>query len=298
MLDLGYEGNITLAELAALQNPQQFMLDSKGKSVNVNGYINGILGGSFGKIGISLIPWGTLTFTKPGTEVFPPDFPVDIDARLKNSLAGTFGYSFRSPLPVFSKLSLGANVRYVSGQMYKAHADPPAGPTGPIKIINANGSAIGLDLGMQADVTPLTTVGLVFRDILRGFTWSGKTKDQQITDDFDLVGPATESAFSETETGPMGIIVGIAQEVPGIALVSVDIENRGENTDLRLGVERGFAGILFARAGYYTDQAGKTAHLTLGGGAKFGPGSFDIALSQDVNVGENKAVVFSLSAVL
>ncbi len=299
MIDFGYDGNIPYTELLdAVQNPEDFMLGAKGKSYNINAYVNSIAGGSVAKIGVSLIPWGTVTFTKPGADGVPPDFPIDIDARLKTSLAVTVGSSIDSPFPVFSKLSVGANVKSISGQMYKAHADPPSGPTGPIQIITANGSAIGLDLGAQADITPFTTVGIVLRDVLQGFTWSGTKKDQQIDDNLQLTGPVTESAFSQTETGATGIIIGVAQEIPGIVLLSADIENRGENTDFRFGAERGLAGILFARGGYYTDQANETAHFTLGFGVKFIPGAFDIAFSQDVNVGENRAVVFSLLAAL
>lgn len=292
MLDLGFYGNFSLADIEAIINSSDFIEDYSGKEIDLQGYMNGILGGSINKIGISIIPWGNVIFTKPSA-----DFPLFFDARLKQSVAVTFGssFGFPLPLPLLSPISVGANVRYVTGQL---HNESWAGPGNNMFVTDATGSGIGLDIGAQADITPMITLGIVLRDILTGFPWSGKTQIYEGYFDGEPQNKLSEQDYSETEHVPTGIIVGVAADIPLIALLSADLENRGENTDIRLGAEKTILGIIAIRAGYYTNSETQTSHVTAGLGANIGPLHGDMAISQDTQTPENKAALISFSATL
>jgi len=292
MFGLGFFGDLTnYSNLIGLLDPYKFAIDNWNEDLKVVGSVNGIIGGSFNKIGISYIPWGNVVLTKPWS-----NFPLLGDATLKHSFAITFGRSFDVPYLLLGPLSVGANVRYITGQLTRRTAFGLLSPA-PVTFIDATTSGIGLDLGFEAEIAPAITFGLVFKDILTGLTWSGKTKYYTALDsEGKPIGKLGEEDFLEADNTPMGMALGFAYNMPEIALLSADIESRGQNTDFHVGAESAFIVATVIRVGFFTDKASETNHITGGLGANIGPGHADFAITQDTKTEKNKSTVISFSA--
>ncbi|MCX5726469.1 MAG: hypothetical protein NT030_04700 [Candidatus Saganbacteria bacterium] len=291
MLGLGFYGDLTLSNLIALSDPDKFAQDNWNNNVNIVGSVNGIIGGSFNKIGISYIPWGSVVLTKPFSNL-----PLIADANFKHSFAITFGRSFDAPYLLLGPLSVGANVKYITGQLRRRATIGLENPA-PVTFIDATTSGIGLDLGLEAEILPMVTFGLVLKDILTGLIWSGKTKEYSSLDEKGRpIGKLGEEDFSEAESTPMGIAMGIAANLPEIAILSADIENRGQHTDVHLGAESAFMAVAVIRVGFCTDSFNQTMHITGGLGAAVGPGHADIGMTQDLKTDKNRALLLSFSA--
>jgi len=292
MAGKGIDANYDFDKLADFLNPNKMIRDYWGRDADFSGSVNGIVGISICKIGVSYIPWANVSFSKNAANT-----EVDFEGVLKRSLALTFGGSFNTPLPFLSRVSLGANVRYVYGQLYRIEF--PAVPPPPLRVTYATAQGVGLDLGAQADIAPNTRIGLALRNVLTGSLWSGRTN---VYTAFDISGKPvslvrTEN-FEEVDKSPMHIVFGIASDIPAIALLSADIDYADPYSDIHLGVEKRFFADIFAlRGGYYTENINRTSKLTYGCGLDLGIINVDLAFGQDNVRSDGKIAVASLSGM-
>lgn len=290
MAGQGIDANFGLDRVADFINPPKLVMDYWNKDADLGGSVNGIAGVSLYKIGLSYIPWANVSFSKNAA-----NSEVNYEGVLKRSLALTFGGSFNTPFPFLSRISLGANIRYVYGQLYRIeYSGAP-----PVKVTYATGQGVGLDLGAQADIAPNTKAGIALRNLLTGFPWSGKTDlytgFSSIGKPVSLIG--TED-FEESDKTPASVVLGIASDIPAIALFSADVNYTSPYSDIHLGVEkRFFAGIFALRAGYYTEAVNSTSKLTYGCGLDLGIINADLAFGQDAMRSEDKIVSASVSSV-
>ena len=270
----GIDANFGLDKFAEFTNPNKMVRDYWNRDADLSGNVNGIGGMSVSKIGISYIPWANVSFSKNAANT-----DVNFEGVLKRSYALTFGGTFKTPF-FYSPISLGTNIRYVYGQMYRIEY---SGGASPLKITNADGQGLGLDLGAQADIAPNIKIGLALRDLLTGFPWSGKTNlYTSYVGGGNLPLPYAKENFEETEKAPAHIVLGIASDIPAIALVSADIEYADPYSDVHFGVEKKFFMDIFAlRVGYYTEAINRTSKLTYGCGLDLGVINADLAIGQD-----------------
>jgi len=296
MIGTGIDGNYGMDMVPLFADPRKAVKEYWGKPADFYGMTNGIAGASMNKIGISYMPWANVTFVKD--PAIPPA-NLSYENIIKRSIAITLGTSFGSPLPfIISPISVGVNLRSVNGELYReTFTGAP-----PVNITRATSSGIGLDIGAQADLAPNTKAGLVFRNILTGCSWTGKTEQYSggySTGDGTPQGIPTVIDFAESENVPMDIVFGIASDIPAIALISADIEYADPYTDLHFGVEKKvIADLLAIRIGYYTENAGSTSKLTAGLGTDLGLIKADIAVGQDNTVSTDRFAVITVSGII
>jgi len=291
MVGEGVDGNFGLEKVPEFINSLYLIKSYWNRDADFMGSVNGIAGLSLSKVGVSYIPWATVNFSKDSANTY-----VYYDGTSRHSVALTFGSSIGMPL-ILSPVAVGANVRYVSGFLNRVSWTWP----GPANITYASGSGIGLDLGAQTNILPNTKAALVFRDVLTGFTWSGKTDIHSggFNTTGDLFPKTGEEDFEEVDKSPMKIVLGVASDIPMIALLSADYEYADPNADIHIGIEKKFFMNIFAlRAGYYTESATQTSKTTYGCGLDFGFIKADVAVGQDAKVSDDKILVMSASAVI
>jgi hypothetical protein len=93
-------------------------------------------------------------------------------------------------------------------------------------------------------------------------------------------------------------VLGIASDIPAVALLSADIEYADPYSDIHLGVEKKFFADIFAlRAGYYTETINSTSKLTLGCGLDLGIVNADVMIGQDNVRSDDRISVMSVSSV-
>lgn len=295
MLAAGVDGNFGFDKVSLLSDPRRAIRAYwSPKSADFHGSVNGILGGSFNKIGISYLPWSIITFFKD--PAIPPA-SVNYEKKVMKSVAVTFGTSFASPTTLIaSPIAVGVNLRGVNGELYRENY----AALGPVNIIRATCSGIGLDIGAQADLDQNTKAGLVFRDILRGNAWSGimDTYPGGYGSGGDPVPGSSPTIFNENETTPMHIVLGVAKDIPETALLSADIDYAEPYVDLRIGAEKKVLdGMLALRIGYYTLNA-STSGITLGAGVDLNGVKVDIATGQENTASEDKVTVLTISGIM
>ncbi len=288
MIGEGIDANFGFDKVAGFTNPKRLVRDYWGKDADFSGSVNGICGFSVNKIGVSYIPWANVSFLKNAANT-----EIDFEGVTSRALALTFGGTLNAPWPLFSRISLGANVRYVYGELYRIE-------NAGLKVSNATGQGVGLDLGAQADLMPNVKAGVAFRNILAGFQWSGTTTTYP---GYDLAGrllPASgRESFDETDKSPAHIVLGIAGDIPAVALVSMDLEFADPYNDVHLGVEKKlFMDILALRAGYYTENAAGTSKVTYGCGIDLKIIRADLAVGQDNMKSDDKILVMTASAAI
>jgi|GEM_PF-2133866 len=309
MVGLGYEGNVTIDRFTEVtDDPAKYLEDNWEDALNVDVGANGIIGFSVRGIGVSYIPWADAYVDKSVASTTIPVSTPDISlyGKLKHAIAVTFG-SKLGLFPLMSPISLGANLRFMSGELWLgSHVGGPVPPVPNLAYLSyATGSGIGLDVGAQMDVIPTLTVGLALRNLMTGFEWRGQTESFLVNPDTgQLISTGVKTDYSEAEREPTHVVLGVASQIPMIATLSADldmysVEDDGSKTDIRLGAESGlFTGIFTPRAGYYTENGGEISRMTLGLGFGLGPVHIDFAYGWDTEEAENTFVMFSGSGAL
>ena len=307
MLSAGYDGNIGYEEIASMADMQQFMLDNWTKDIDYRVGASGILGASLRGIGVSFTNWSSGHFLKDAAITGPPTAPLtDGQLTVTNCVALTFGTSLGSLLPLSRPVALGVNVRAVNTRYMSIYS--PGGPVPGLvttDLVDANGSGIGLDLGAQAQIFPMVTLGIALRDLLTGMTLKGDgTHYPDMNTGGEPISPATSFDFEMTERAPTHVVTGIAAEIPMMATLAADmdmydVQDIGTKTDWHFGAESGmFTGIFAPRVGYYTENGGKDSNITIGLGMGLGPIKFDAAYGWNTVETDNKFLVASFSGVL
>jgi|GEM_PF-888201 hypothetical protein len=259
-------------------DPAKFLADNFGKTINISGGFNSIIGLNTGKVGLSIIPVAALNFQKSaGTIVGTVTGLSNIEGLL------TLGYNFG--VPMFpAGLNIGASVK--SGNMIGATSTGTAIAGGYTSTDQTRTySGVGFDIGATANLdVPLMpmSAAIVIKDI--GETLKGKIKS--VTTSYNSSGVITsQTTTSDTDgpdiTIPATTVIGLAGTIPVYNVkVALDLDNIAASSSYgnsaysvtHLGLEYPLLGVVALRAGMVTGGPGGSSisQTTLGAGFDLG----------------------------
>jgi len=225
-----------LAAASSSNDPAKFAMDNFSSDINVNANINGIIGGSINKIGLSVLPTISANLQKPAASLATAG-----TAAFNYTGALTFGNTFG--FGVLPAIDIGANLKYIGGMSgdINVATDPITGiSSGTQNTYNLSG--FGLDLGALAtfDVPMVSSisVGLVVRDLVETINTTINPST--------LYAPAGSTTLTETKgteqttsrTADPSYILGAAGNIPVIgAIVAADIESGNGFSNTHFGIE-------------------------------------------------------------
>lgn len=294
----------SLTDLAdAVTGGSDFISHNFDKALNVGGSVSGGFGVSVRKIGLSVIANGFGSFNKPANAL-----TFNILGNANAMIPLTLGSTFTTPgLPIAS-LSVGVNLKAIEIAQVNTNVVQSNIPTphGAGSISQTTGSGFGFDIGAQAKVTPLVTVGAVVRNLSASANVTNKTK--QIT--VDPLGNVTEGAEVDTNTTytpapETGIGAGVVIPITG-TLIACDLENYSapdkgnpnnsiSYTDTHIGIEQGILfNTIMLRFGYFTYGAADDTFYTMGLGVNAGPASLGVAAANSVKDSNNSVAMAQL----
>lgn len=234
---VAYSGIDKLMTAASQSNdPAKFAMDNYSSDINVNANINGIIGGSINKVGLSVLPLLGANLQKPASSL-----AIDGAAMAGYTGALTVGKTFG--FGAFPAIDIGANLKYIGGTSgsINVFTNPITGASSGSQNIS-NLSGFGLDLGALAtfDVPMVTSVsvGLVARDLaetinatIQPSTLSAPTGSTTLTE--------TKGAEQKTsQTVDPTYVLGAAGTIPVIgATVAADIESGNGFSNTHFGFE-------------------------------------------------------------
>jgi hypothetical protein len=240
------------AALAKSSEPAQFILDNYANNLSFNGRLNGIVGISMSKIGLSVVPQLTATVSKDANSL-----AGDVQATGFYDPTLTLGTSYSFPfLP--AALDLGINVKSISpiSGAITASLDPldPNKSSGNQDI--GSGSGIGYDVGVLTSFNvPMVSklaVGAVMRNLSASYTLKTNRRVAYIDKTTNQVTMGAETALPDQKvTLNSSTALGAYCTIPVVDLgLAADIEMTNPDTNLHFGVEYPLVlGILWLRAG-------------------------------------------------
>ena len=267
-------------------DPAKFAADNFGTKLDVDGNINGLIGGSFNKVGITVLPALTLNVFK------------DANSLVANGGAAagytgilTLGYSFG--LIGISSVDVGANLKYLGGMLGTiiAGVNPVTGTAAGEERYGSQ-SGFGLDVGalLTFDIPAVTSlsVGIAARDLAETITSSLKKKDltQAAGSNTYTEGPEQDLG-SQSSTADSTYVLGVSGTIPVIgAVLAADLESGKNFSNTHFGLEYPLmANFLALRAGM---ASGNNLSLTTLG-AKVGIPFFTLNLAYVINGKDSKA---------
>jgi len=239
------------------------------------------LGFSMRKVGLSLFASGTGILIHPAKSI-----NSGMVLGVATIIAPiTLGSTFSTPgLPIAS-LSLGVNLKPMQVMGGGVMVGPTAGTGEKIEI---NGSGFGFDMGAQAKITPLVSVGAVVRNLSASLDMKTKVTPVTVAPDgkIDDSGDSVDEKSSYSPAPEVGVGLGITLPLTG-TLIACDIENysypdnstRAESyNDFHFGVEQGFFfNLVMLRLGYFNYGPAEDTFLTYGLGFNAGPVNLGLA---------------------
>lgn len=265
-------------------NGNDFIAKNFDQDINLNGSLNGGLGISVKKVGFGVFATGPAVFNKPANS-----FNFNTMADVQAEVPLTLGSTFSTPVLPLAQIAVGVNLKAIeeAGMFMNVTQLTPTSGQGTSTQIT--GSGFGFDIGAQAKVTPLLTVGGVIRNLSASISKQVTTKDIVVNPD----GTVTEGAsakVTENDTPAPEVGVGAALLVPITGtLVALDLEDysypdltdptiKKSYTDTHFGLEQGFFfNAVMLRAGYFTFSPDEDTYYTYGIGINIGPGELGFA---------------------
>jgi len=263
------------------------------KEFNVGASLAGGLGFSVRKVGVSALATGYTSFSKKADSL-----DMNINGQVNGSVPLTLGSVFSTPgLPIAS-MAVGVNLKSLYDIGFSTNiSSKTATATGSTSY--SVGTGFGFDIGAQAKITPLISVGGVIRNL--SASESITTKSKTLTATIDAGGNAVvaegeevEEKTSYTPAPEVGVGVGVVVPITG-TLIACDLENysfpdKGNKnksvsyTDTHIGIEQGFLfNFVMLRLGYYTDGPAEDTFYTWGMGLNLGPATMGIAAANSPN---------------
>jgi len=289
-----YSGVDKLMGAASSSNdPAKFAADNFAADLNVNARINGILGASISKIGLSVLPGVMVNLQKP-----PASLAAVGTAGVGYTGVLTAGYTFGfSALPA---IDVGANLKYLGGMGGNINVvgNIAGGANGSQTTYSQSG--LGMDLGALCTINvPFLTslsVGAVARDL--GETVTTSMKQKSLT---SAAGSSTLTEGPEVDLGSVSTtidstyVVGVAGTVPVVgATLAMDLESGKNFSNTHFGIEYPvLLNLLTLRAGLAT---GTNLSLTTVG-AKIGIPFFtlNMAYVMDSKISNNNQYVLDIA---
>jgi hypothetical protein len=289
-------GLMSVAE--SLGQPDKFIVDNFDKDIRTSGSISAGLGVSVKKVGLSVFANGNANFHKPANAL-----AMNFNANVEAYAPLTLGSTFSTPGLPFASMSVGVNLKSITVASVIANVNQNNLINGTGSITNSIGSGFGFDIGAQAKITPLITVGAVIRNL--SASTSIVTKTQTISVDAQPDGSAksttTDLPDARSTYNPpaeVGVGAGIVIPITG-TLLAMDLENYSSpdpdhpkeslsHTDTHLGVEQGVLfNMVMLRAGYYTYGVTADSFWTYGLGFNLGPVDLGVAAANSVKDSNN-----------
>ena len=283
-----FEGGATggLTDLMdVISGGTDFITNHFGDSYDLSASVNGGLGISMRKVGISvIIPNGFVSLNKKANAL-----NFTLLGYMNATAPLTLGSTFSTPgLPIAS-MSVGVNLKAITTGLMYMHADQ-IGLVGKGTMYSEIGSGFGFDIGAETKITPFLSAGAVIRNLSASTNVQKTSKTIYV----DALGDVTEEAEQKSTSSSVpppevGIGVGITVPITG-TLIAVDLENYsfpedGYNknksdtyTDTHIGIEQGFLmNLVMLRCGYFTDKFAEDNFYTLGLGLNLGPATAGVA---------------------
>jgi len=266
-VDLGaaYTDLNTLGKVLGDSNdPSKFLLDNYHNNLNFNGSLNGIVGLSVRKVGISVIPFLATNVNKPAETL-----GGSVTAGGHYDAALTLGTTYSVPfLP--ASLDVGVNLKSINGingtitaTQSQANSFEATGTQ-----TYGTGSGTGFDIGALTTVNvPYVTkvaVGAVIRNIAASYTLGNTSKTAYMNFQTGTTTFGAETATNQTVNLDSSTAVGAYTVVPGLGLgIAADIEMTKTDTNTHIGLEYPMLlGLLVLRAGV---ASGPNLSLTTAG---------------------------------
>ncbi len=283
-----------LASLAeSLSKPDQFIVDNFDKDIRTSGSISAGLGFSVKKVGLSVFADGTANFHKPANAL-----AMNFNANVEAYAPLTIGSSISTPGFPFASMAVGVNLKSITVASVIANVNQNNLINGTGTISNSLGSGFGFDIGAQAKITPLISVGAVIRNL--SASTSVLTHTQTISVDAQVDGSAKSTTTDQPDVRStynpptqVGIGAGIVIPVTG-TLLAMDLENYSapdtdhpnesiSHTDTHIGVEQPVLfNIVKLRAGYFNYGVTADSFWTYGLGLNMGPVDLGVAAANSV----------------
>jgi hypothetical protein len=290
-----------LALAGTTNDPAKLVTDNFSKKLDINGSMFGLVGINVAKVGITILPFGSLVAAKDANSA-----NGSATALLGYEGIITLGYGLSLPGLPIAKLDLGTNIKY--GNLSFGYANVSGTSTSTAKIPL---SAVPyFDLGARAKFDNFAfpiSGAIVMRDINANLKGTLK---------LDTNGTSLgEGNFETNLYTPPSTTIGLATTIPVVGLkVAIDYDAIGSTTTTvasigavvpasttktdgfsltRLGLEYPVLGILAIRAGYITGNNGNTSITTVGAGLNF-LGNLDVAMIMDSKNSKNNSTMVDL----
>jgi len=293
-----YAGGATqglTALVEATSDPEKFIGDQFENDFSFGGTVAGGFGLSVQKVGISVIADGIVNFRKPANAL-----SFGFNGNLNAMIPLTLGSTFNTPgLPIAS-MSVGVNLKSIN--LASVITDvTQTGVTGSGTTTTMAGSGFGFDIGAQAKVTPLLSLGAVVRNLSASTAVIKKTDSITVSSSgtvTTVAGPEQKTTYNLPPE--VGVGAGLAIPLTG-TLVAVDLENystldpdhpsKSESyTDTHIGIEQGILmNVVMLRLGYFTYSPNSDSFYTYGLGLNLGPCNIGIAAANSAKDSKNSA---------
>lgn len=278
----------------ALSDTKTFLEKNSDKDISLSGSLTGDLGLSWQKVGLSMFATGNAIFDKP-IETLTSSKLFNMSANVNAAAPLTLGSTFSTPGLPIAMLAVAVNLKSLVSESMVASVHPLGLTSGEGTIATTMGSGFGFDIGAEAKITPLITVGAVIRNL--SASMSDVNEVQNITVDNDGTvnkGTKTKSTNNVTVAPEVGAGAAVMVPITG-TLLALDMENysypdekkpevKDTYTDTHFGIEQGLLmNLIMLRAGYFTYGPDSDTYLTYGLGINIVGGNIGLAAVNSQN---------------
>lgn len=297
-----HNGLDQLYNAATSSDPAKFLQNNYNKTIDVNGNIATLVGGSMNKVGISvLVPDMKAVVNKPTAGTYS-----GTSANITGSygLVVTLGHSLDLANLNIATLDMGVNLKALNGYHQSFIASSATSATN----ISAQGTGTGMDIGAIATVAvPYVSsfsVGACIQNIGQSFTYEPKTRTDTLNPDGSITSGIETAEAKRTDTMPGSTLIGCSGTLPFGLAFAADIESlasgsgyfaTGATSITHLGVEYPMmANAILLRAG--TASSDLINRTTFGAKLNLPILNLDIASVIDNKNSKNNTWVFNFGA--
>lgn len=301
------QGITEIAEMAS--STTHFLENTYANDLSVGGSLALGLGGSVRKVGLS-------AFATPVVHLDHKANTLSYSSYMSGMgyVPLTLGSTFSTPGLPIATMSVGVNLKSIMLMNATANVSQKTLISGEGSMSVSSGSGFGFDIGAQAKITPLISVGAVIRNLSASTNIT--TKSKSVTLGPDLLDPTkavvnegdeTETKTTYTPAPEIGVGAGFVVPITG-TLIACDLENYSlpENgnynkstsyTDTHIGIEQGILfNIVMLRLGYFTDLPAEDTFYTYGLGFNLGPVNLGLAAANSSKDSNNSIGMAQLGA--
>jgi hypothetical protein len=287
-----------------------FIKDNLDKDIRLSSTLNGGMGLSVRRIGLSVLAEGAASFNKPAVTdpISLLNLNANFGAYVKGTVPLTLGTSISTPILPIASVAVGMNIKAIQEMYYGVELTPPtSGTSGSGTKTSMSGTGTGYDIGARANITPLISVGAVIRNLSTSVSRTIKTTTMTLESDGSIsdVGDETVSKKTYNPDPEYGVGVGVVIPITG-TLIACDIEQYSlptnlsstktdQFTDVHIGIEQGFLfNLVMVRFGHFSYTPDKDEYYTWGLGLNAGPANIGISAANSVHDSNNSVVSYQV----